>query len=180
ATAAPSARAAEFLRTITFPENRSASKMEPTAETRLRIERAQLLRSAGLAELATGELRFGARKSSQPALLAIEMARTADSAYLGLRAMKSFAPEGLSAPLDGAPGEYWQFLFPLPYKDDVVRNARAQSLDPSIVAALIRQESEFNPRALSRAKAYGLTQVRPTTGRTLSRKAGLRTFTSGM
>ena len=60
-----------------------------------------------------------------------------------------------------------------------MQNARTQSLDPSLVAALIRQESEFNPKALSRAKAYGLTQVLPRTGRTLARKAGMRTFSSG-
>jgi soluble lytic murein transglycosylase len=184
APAAPSARTAEFLRTLGFSENHYAAKMEPSMETKLRVERAQLLRSAGLADLAAAELRFGARiaspPSSQPALLAIEMARAADSAFLGLRAMKAFVPDGLSVPLTGSTGEYWQYLFPLPFKDDLVRNAKAQSLDPSVVAALIRQESEFNPRALSRAKAYGLTQVRPMTGRTLARKAGMRTFSAGM
>jgi soluble lytic murein transglycosylase len=180
AVAAPSQRAADFLRTISFPENRHAGKLDPSPETRLRIERAQLLRSAGFNDLAAAELRFGVRTSKQPALLAVEMARGAESAFLGLRAMKAFVPDGLSVPLESSPGEYWQFLFPLPYKDDVVRNARAQSLDPSVVAALIRQESEFNPRALSHAKAYGLTQVQPATGRTLARKAGMRTFNSGM
>jgi Soluble lytic murein transglycosylase and related regulatory proteins (some contain LysM/invasin domains) len=49
-----------------------------------------------------------------------------------------------------------------------------------MVAALIRQESEFNPMALSRVKAYGLTQVMPATGRELSRKLGVRKFTVKM
>ena len=53
---------------------------------------------------------------------------------------------------------------------------RPASLDPFMVAALIRQESEFNPQAVSRAKAYGLTQVMPSTGRQLARKLGVRTF----
>ena len=52
--------------------------------------------------------------------------------------------------------------------------------NPDVVAALVRQESEFNPKALSRAKAYGLTQVVPSTGRALARKAGMRSFNSGM
>jgi len=180
ASAAPSQKALEFLRGLTFPAIRFSGRPYPSPETKLRIERAQLLRSAGLTDLAAAELRYGAKTGSQPTLIAMEMARQADSAFLGLRAMKSFAPEGLSVPIEPASGEYWQYLFPLPYKDDVVRTAKAQSLDPSLVAALIRQESEFNPRALSHAKAYGLTQVRPSTGRTLARKAGIRTFSSGM
>jgi peptidoglycan lytic transglycosylase len=180
AGAPSSPKTGEFLRTIAFPENRYSANMEPTEETRLRIERAQLLRAAGLPDLATDELRFGAKNSSQPMLLAIEMGRAADSAYVGLRAMKSFVPEGLTIRLDAAPGDYWKFLFPLPYKEDLLRNAKTQSLDPSLVAALIRQESEFNPAAVSRANAYGLTQVLPRTGRTLARKAGLRTFSSRM
>jgi soluble lytic murein transglycosylase len=45
-----------------------------------------------------------------------------------------------------------------------------------LIAALIRQESEFNPRAVSRARAYGLTQVLPSTGRQLSRRLGIGGF----
>jgi soluble lytic murein transglycosylase len=46
------------------------------------------------------------------------------------------------------------------------------------LAGLIRQESEFNPQAVSRAKAYGLTQVRPATGRQFARKVGLARVTT--
>ena len=42
------------------------------------------------------------------------------------------------------------------------------------------EKLEFNPQALSRAKAYGLTQVVPSTGRELSRKLGVRKFTAKM
>jgi soluble lytic murein transglycosylase len=45
---------------------------------------------------------------------------------------------------------------------------------------LIRQESEFNPKAISRAKAYGLTQVLPSTGRQISRRAGVTGFSTAM
>jgi soluble lytic murein transglycosylase len=65
-------------------------------------------------------------------------------------------------------------LFPLPYKDEVFVNARERGLDPWDVAALIRQESEFNPGARSRANAYGLMQLRPATGRMLGKHEGMR------
>ena len=178
--ALPSTKTTDWLNTIAFAPRRYTGRMDPTQETQLRVERAYLLRSAGLTELADQELRFGARSSTQPTLLAIELARAAGSAYLALRAMKAFVPDSLAMPLEGAPSDFWQFLFPLPYKSEVVKNAQSQSLDPYLVAALIRQESEFNPRAVSRAKAYGLTQVRPATGRTLARKAGVRNFSTGM
>ncbi len=54
-----------------------------------------------------------------------------------------------------------------------MRNAEDRNLDPFLLAGLIRQESEFNPAAISRAKAYGLTQVMPGTGRQFARQAGV-------
>jgi soluble lytic murein transglycosylase len=178
--AVPAVKITDFLSGIAFPQNEFAGKLEPAPETAVRIERARLLRSAGLPDLADTELRFGARAGGQPVLLAMELARSADSAYGGLRAMKSLTPNSLAMPLEGAPKGYWELLFPLPYHGDLMRNARQQGLDPSMVAALIRQESEFNPQARSSANAYGLTQVRPSTGRQLARRAGLRRFSSGM
>ncbi len=47
-----------------------------------------------------------------------------------------------------------------------------------MVAALIRQESEFDPQALSPKHAYGLTQVEPATGRALARRAGVPRFSN--
>ena len=97
---------------------------------------------------------------------------SADSPFRALRVMKSFSADYLSLPLDKAPAKFWQMLFPLPYKDDVFVNARERGLDPYDVAALIRQESEFNPGAKSRANAYGLMQLMPATGRMVGPSAG--------
>ncbi len=130
---------------------------------------------AGLPDVAEAELRFGAStESEQPQLLALELAQSAESAFRALRIMKSFSADYLSLPLDKAPVKFWQMLFPLPYKDEVFVNARERGLDPWDVAALIRQESEFNPGAKSRANAYGLMQIRPATGRMLGRQEGMR------
>jgi soluble lytic murein transglycosylase len=43
---------------------------------------------------------------------------------------------------------------------------------------LIRQESEFNPRVISHANAYGLMQVLPSTGRQLARQLRIRRFSA--
>jgi soluble lytic murein transglycosylase len=176
--AAPSAKAAEFLGPIAFPAHKAPAPAQPDEDTAMHIGRARLLESAGLQDLAEAELRFAMHHGSQPYLLALEIARNAGEPYQGLHAMKSAIPEYLSISLDDAPSAFWTSLFPLPYRNDVLRSARQQSLDPYMLAALIRQESEFNPQALSPAHAYGLTQIEPGTGRALARRAGVRRFTN--
>jgi soluble lytic murein transglycosylase len=46
------------------------------------------------------------------------------------------------------------------------------------VAALIRQESEFNVKVISHANAYGLMQLLPTTGKQLAYHFGIKRFNS--
>lgn len=174
---AASAKSVEWLASLTLPQAKPLV-LDPTKATTEHIVRARLLRSAGLNDLADAELRFGARMDGQAGLLAMEMAAAQDAPYQGLRVMKSLSGDYLSLPLASAPEKYWRLLFPLPYREALVASARSRELDPFLVAGLIRQESEFNPEALSRANAYGLTQVRPGTGRQYARGAGVKVFTN--
>jgi soluble lytic murein transglycosylase len=167
-----SAAEAEFAAALKLPQAQPLPG-EPTAATTARIARSRLLRGAGLNDLADGELRFGARGDGQPALLAMEMAGSADAVYLGVRIMKALVPDYLNLPSGAAPRRFWELLFPLPYRGELMADAAQKGLDPYLVAGLVRQESEFNPAALSRAQAYGLTQVRPATGRLYARQAGI-------
>jgi len=178
AAAGPSEKTARFLRSIAFPQHKPAVPVRPDAETALRIERARQLQSAGLADLAQAELRFGARHGGEAYLLAMELARTASTPHQRLHNIKAAAPDYLSMSLEDAPPAFWQLLFPLPYEKDLVRSAKQQNLDPYMVAAIVRQESEFDPQALSAKHAYGLTQVQPATGRALARRAGIKRFSN--
>ena len=177
ADAPASPAAEEFLATLTLPDAKPVPA-EAVRATTIRIARSRLLRTAGLNDLADAELRFGARNGGQPQLLAIEMAVSADAPYLAVRAMKSLSGDYLDLPLEDAPRQFWELLFPVPYRKDLEANARARGIDPFLLAGLIRQESEFNPDALSRANAYGLAQVRPATGRLYARRAGITRFTN--
>ena len=178
--AEPSTKVVQYLNGLPFPERRVPAGQELSSTTKLRIERARLLAGAGLSDLAEAELRFGARTDGQPQLLAMELARSASTPYIGLRYMKSFAPDYLSTPFDQMPRAFWELLFPLPYQKELVRNAALHNLDPCVMAALIRQESEFNPAAVSHKSAYGLTQLMPATGRQLARRNGVRRFRTSM
>jgi soluble lytic murein transglycosylase-like protein/tetratricopeptide (TPR) repeat protein len=71
-----------------------------------------------------------------------------------------------------------RLAFPLAYQDIVRREAEKNGLDPLLVLALIRQESMFDPGAVSSARAIGLMQVIPPTARSIAKKVKTTTSTA--
>jgi len=67
----------------------------------------------------------------------------------------------------------YELRFPLHHDDIIRRESARHALDPAWVAAEIRAESVFNPRARSGANARGLMQVLPTTGAATARRLGI-------
>jgi soluble lytic murein transglycosylase len=67
----------------------------------------------------------------------------------------------------------WDVFYPLAFWDTIKQEATARSLDPYTVAGLIRQESVFNPRAVSSANAYGLMQLLPGTAQLTAKRYGV-------
>jgi soluble lytic murein transglycosylase len=59
--------------------------------------------------------------------------------------------------------------FPVVHEDALREESRRHDLDPGLVAGLIRQESSFNPRAVSAAGARGLMQLMPTVGASIAK-----------
>ncbi len=176
-TAVASPATAQFLTASQIVNRRAPESFDPTPLTKQRLERARLLDRAGLDDLSEAELRYGAKVDGQPQIIAIELAELAsqrDAPDQAIRYIKHYAPGYLSLSLDAAPEKFWHLAFPLPYRKSLEEYCRAQMLDPYLMAALIRQESEFNPKAISRANARGLAQVMPATGRQLSKKLGMR------
>lgn len=76
------------------------------------------------------------------------------------------------------PREAWEIFFPMVAWGAIKEEARRYGIDPYIVAGLIRQESVFNPNAISRAGARGLMQVMPATGQLVSKRQGNGTITA--
>lgn len=66
--------------------------------------------------------------------------------------------------------------FPMPFRNEVVAQAREIGLDPAYVFGLIRQESRFVMDARSHVGASGLMQVMPATAKWTAKKAGMADF----
>jgi soluble lytic murein transglycosylase len=53
----------------------------------------------------------------------------------------------------------WQIAFPRPYLDVVSRETTRAAIEPALAYAIMREESAFDPQAVSAANAYGLMQL---------------------
>ena len=67
----------------------------------------------------------------------------------------------------------YSLRFPLHHDDAIRRESARNAIDPAWVAAEIRAESIFNPKARSPANAMGLMQVLPATGASVAKTIGL-------
>lgn len=171
-----------LLKAVNWPSEPQFPSFTPGKTVQTRLERARLLKTAGMGDLAEGELKFGARSDGeQPNVYALELATMAVERNAPDQAMhyiKAYTPGYLFMPLDQAPVQFWKLAFPMPYRRTIETYSRSENLDPYLVAALIRQESEFNPAVISHANAYGLMQLLPGTGKQLARKIRIRRFTA--
>jgi soluble lytic murein transglycosylase len=70
-------------------------------------------------------------------------------------------------------GELKRYSYPLAYWDIVQKKAVKRGLDPYLVLALVRQESLFDPQALSPASAFGLMQLLASTAGREAKRMGL-------
>lgn len=63
-------------------------------------------------------------------------------------------------------------LYPIPYPGTVIEQCVSNKLPPHFAFAMIREESRFDARAVSRAGALGLMQIMPETGKEIARELG--------
>ncbi len=146
----------------------------------LRYQKAQVLENGGLLDFAVLELQAAATED-QGNWLATETAKLYEDAgrYDGaIRVFKRAVPNYFAVDMPTLPRPYWEALFPKPYWPDLKRFSSQNALDPYLVASLIRQESEFNPNAVSRANALGLMQLLPKVGSAVAKQEKLGHFSS--
>jgi soluble lytic murein transglycosylase len=138
--------------------------------------KARLLANAALNEYIAPEIRASSRSDEWGALAQGEIYVSYGEYTRALQAMKHSGISFFTLPMSQVPTIYWHLLFPQPYWTELLADSGKNGLDPYLVASLIRQESEFNATAVSRANAYGLMQLLPSVGRSLAKKHGMKRF----
>ena len=152
----------------------------PEAVTRrLDFRRGEALLAAGLRREAMGA--FDSVRASawrNPVRLAQLSVYFTEQGFYGLAARSASRLVGLwpEGTMSEAPVELQRLAYPLVYADLLSAEAGARELDPLLLAALIRQESLFEPVAESYAGARGLGQVMPATGTGIANSLGMEDF----
>jgi soluble lytic murein transglycosylase len=160
-----------------LPSGGKVTEQEPPTDE-LHVQKAQLLGNGGLVDFAVRELQAaaaadgGSWATGETAQLYVETGHY-DRA---IEYMKRSAPNYFALDIPDLPRKYWEALFPKPYWSDLKHSSTANGLDPYLVASLIRQESEFNPNAVSRANAVGLMQLLPKTGKMVAKEEKLKRY----
>jgi soluble lytic murein transglycosylase len=178
----PAVNAELVLASLHMPPQRTYLTLNDPPADSLRVQKASLLANGALLDLALRELHAAALEEGGNWEVA-EMARICQDAGRYDRALdvvKHEVPRYFSTQLSDLPPPYWQALFPRPYWADLKAYAAENGLDPYLVAALVRQESAFNPSAISHANAVGLMQLLPSTGRLVAKDLKIRHFNPAM
>ena len=132
------------------------------------VSRAALLARLGLIQESRWELDRLVRSpdtSSERLLVLANALRAQGMAAPAIQLARKALAQG--APADA---RTYRLIYPVVHADALLAEAAEQGLDPNFVAALIRQESNFNPAATSAAGARGLAQVMPELGERLAKE----------
>lgn len=168
----PAAAPAPALASV--PEPRSEDLTGELPENDIHLIRARLLANAALNEYIGPEIQASPTAGEWGALGQAEIYASYGEYSRALQSMKHSGISFFTQPISDVPEVYWKLLFPQPYWTELVEDSGKNGLDPYLVASLIRQESEFNPGAVSRANAYGLMQLLPSVGKSIAKKQGIR------
>lgn len=71
-----------------------------------------------------------------------------------------------------------KFIYPIKYKSVIFEESEKYGLSPYLIASIIKVESNFNPKALSKKNAMGLLQITESTGKWIAEKLDIKNFNS--
>jgi soluble lytic murein transglycosylase len=167
------------------PESPADSSGAPALSARVHVEaserfrRARTLALAGLRGEAESELEGLAASLARDDASLVALAEAAWRVGVpraSMRTILELKKRNGRAVLAGMPARLARLLYPVEHVDAVLRWSVEYGVDPFFVYAVMREESWFDPEAISWAGAHGLLQIMPSTGRDLARRVGLLRF----
>jgi soluble lytic murein transglycosylase len=145
------------------------------------LSRADDLEVIGLDELAIKEINQALEAAPSSPRINLRLAelysRKGDPFQATLILRRAY-PDLFSYPDSDLPREAWEIFFPLRDWETIKQEAKRYGIDPYIAAGLIRQESVFNPNAISHVGARGLMQLMPATGELIAKRQEVGRITS--
>lgn len=121
-------------------------------------------------ELAALTERFG---RDQEVVLALStLLSEAGAHHQALRLARLHFREKLERGGGGVSSVLWNLAYPIAFLP-IIQAQAAKGVDPHLVAAIIREESQYDRQAVSRVGAIGLMQVMPTTANQVARRLGV-------
>jgi soluble lytic murein transglycosylase len=155
------------LKTVTVAaETSSENELE-------RAEKSEQLGIVGLFDWAISELEQAKKTANNSPKINLALAKhyrwKGDQVNALLALAKSYPDYSQMFPEEMG-REEWDIFYPLTNWNDIKYWAAQRSLDPFQVAGVIRQETIFDPRAKSKADAYGLMQLLVPTARAIAKK----------
>ena len=139
--------------------------------------RARLLAQLGLTPEAGLEYQHLATTAGESSELLLAAAAGFREAGVPSRAMQ-LARQAMTRGISDA--RAYRLAYPVGMQDVLMTEAAANRVDYGLVAAVIRQESNFEPRATSPVGARGLMQIMPAVGQQLARARGFATWDAAL
>lgn len=99
-----------------------------------------------------------------------------DSVAAAKRLLGLYLQKNRAAERSALPRLLQKLIYPLPYQPVILEQSRRYDFDPLLMAAMLRQESVFDPNAQSGAGAIGMAQVMPDTGKGIANNLGKTDF----
>lgn len=152
-----------------------SSSTRTLLEQDLHYQKAKELAVLGLKQEAAGELLHVSRtfRSTPEALFDIAVQLGKIGAYdHALLIAKRYFQEAVERKRFPPTSEFWSVAYPNGYLP-IIQNYADSQIDPYLIAGIIREESLYNPEALSPVGAIGLMQLMPETARRVANRIGL-------
>lgn len=155
-----------------IPEGAPGGKID--LRRNLRYRKAAELKVLGLEQEAARELAEFVQELPRDRADLLELAvllNEAGAVHQALRLARLHFRDSLQGSGESLPRALWTVAYPTIYVP-VIQAYAGASVDPFLVAAIIREESQYDARALSRVGAVGLMQLMPTTAQAMARRSG--------